>query len=306
MRELTSLSLLVPLAMADVLFTTPAARDSLPAGPKFTVAWMESGTSPSISELTSYRMYLYTGSNTIVNPLFSLAFGNFTSKGNTTITVPGYSVGGGIDFIGINSTVASGGNIMNFSNRFSFTGNFGDFSSDELLGLANVSGITTGPPTVRNVYHGDGDAVVLPIAAVTSPSSSSTSSLAPASSTPPASSPPSNNTAGTSTKRTNLSTSAIVGIAIAAVVPICSLCVAFFFGRRKAKANDKDEKLTTYPNEVELPRGGHHEISESEVEHPGHLAPNVELSGRTRPQELSGERSTQSMHELSGNPRQTE
>ena len=53
---------LIPLASADVEFTSPAAGASIPAG-QFTVEWSESGDAPKISSLESYTLQLLVGGN---------------------------------------------------------------------------------------------------------------------------------------------------------------------------------------------------------------------------------------------------
>lgn len=64
-RALLFLFASVPLAFGDVVFTVPStAGDSFPGGSPFTVKWADSGVAPSISDLTTYQLALYTGSNT--------------------------------------------------------------------------------------------------------------------------------------------------------------------------------------------------------------------------------------------------
>jgi hypothetical protein len=63
-NALLSLFAFVPLALGDVSFTTPStAGDSFTGGSPFIVKWADSGVAPSISDLTTYQLALYTGAN---------------------------------------------------------------------------------------------------------------------------------------------------------------------------------------------------------------------------------------------------
>ena len=92
MRASNALNLLlagVPLAFADVEFTVPAAGASVAGGTAFTVTWTDSGSAPSISDLTSYQLFLESGSNTAPQQLYALSAAGLFSAGNTlTVTVP--------------------------------------------------------------------------------------------------------------------------------------------------------------------------------------------------------------------------
>lgn len=64
----------VPFAFGDVSFTIPStAGDSFPGGSPFTVQWADSGAPPSISDLTTYQLALYTGSNAVPVRITSIA-----------------------------------------------------------------------------------------------------------------------------------------------------------------------------------------------------------------------------------------
>jgi hypothetical protein len=81
-KALSFLSVFVPLALGDVSFTTPStAGDSFPGGSPFTVKWADSGVAPSISDLTTYQLALYTSSNAApvsITPVFWPTFNNRT------------------------------------------------------------------------------------------------------------------------------------------------------------------------------------------------------------------------------------
>jgi Ser-Thr-rich glycosyl-phosphatidyl-inositol-anchored membrane family len=78
-----------PQVFADVEFTVPAAGASIAGGTAFTVTWTDSGSAPSISDLTSYQLFLEAGSNTAPQQLYALTTAGLFSAGNTiTVTVP--------------------------------------------------------------------------------------------------------------------------------------------------------------------------------------------------------------------------
>jgi len=158
------LAALCPLAFADVEFTVPRAGASVPGGTAFTVTWTDSGTAPSISDLTAYQLFLESGSNTAPQQLyqFTLTNGGLFSAGNTiTVTVPVGTGGSGTNayFLKMISTAAAGGTVTNYSNRFTLTGMAGTFSQAVTNALLTVSG-TTGPDTVNDVTGTSGTTAV--------------------------------------------------------------------------------------------------------------------------------------------------
>ena len=52
----------LPYALADVEFTSPAAGVTL-TGPTLSIKWKDSGSSPAISDLVSYQLFLCAGGN---------------------------------------------------------------------------------------------------------------------------------------------------------------------------------------------------------------------------------------------------
>jgi hypothetical protein len=60
------LATLVPFVSADVKFTSPAAGATV-TGPTISISWEESGTSPHISDLASYQLFLCAGGNDASN-----------------------------------------------------------------------------------------------------------------------------------------------------------------------------------------------------------------------------------------------
>jgi hypothetical protein len=54
--------------LADVRFTKPAAGASIAGGTVLQVEWEDSGDAPSISDLTTYQLFLCAGGNE--NPVY--------------------------------------------------------------------------------------------------------------------------------------------------------------------------------------------------------------------------------------------
>ncbi len=79
----------VRIAFADVKFSTPAAGASLPGGTAFIVTWADSGVAPSISDLLTYQLFLFSGSNASPQQLYLLEPSTAFAAGSTvSVTVP--------------------------------------------------------------------------------------------------------------------------------------------------------------------------------------------------------------------------
>ena len=87
MRSLLALLLALPLAIGEPKFVTPAAGSTLSAG-IITVTWKDGGSSPSISDLGSYQLLLFTGSNSKPFQLADLQAGSFSGGNSISVTVP--------------------------------------------------------------------------------------------------------------------------------------------------------------------------------------------------------------------------
>ncbi len=62
-RLLTLLAAVAPYALADIEFTSPSAGATLQGGSVIKVQWKDSGTSPPISDLQGYQLFLCAGGN---------------------------------------------------------------------------------------------------------------------------------------------------------------------------------------------------------------------------------------------------
>jgi len=63
LRLLVLLAAVAPYALADVQFTSPDAGATVEGGTTLSVKWKESGTSPPITSLTTYQLFLCAGGN---------------------------------------------------------------------------------------------------------------------------------------------------------------------------------------------------------------------------------------------------
>jgi len=157
-RLLALLVALAPFALADVQFTSPKGGATLPGGGSITVEWKESGEAPSISDLKSYQLFLCAGGNddaTILQLTAITTSGTFTA-GNKALGTIGIGVGASTIknayFFKMISVAAEGGQVINYSNRFSLTGMTGTFPEVYADAAKAVSG-TDGPPTVNQVAN---------------------------------------------------------------------------------------------------------------------------------------------------------
>ena len=138
---------------ADVQFTSPKAGSS-ESGLELTIEWKDSGDDPPISNLVTYQMFLCAGGNDdteYIQLATVVQQGDFTKGKSITYTLTA-GLGADVDnayFIKVISA-ATGGTIINFSDRFSLTGMDGVFPAAVTTGLKSVSG-SKGPETVNQI-----------------------------------------------------------------------------------------------------------------------------------------------------------
>ncbi|KAL2064093.1 hypothetical protein VTL71DRAFT_4587 [Oculimacula yallundae] len=152
------LAALIPLVSADVKFTAPAPGASVVGGTAFTVTWADTGDAPALADLSSYTLFLFSGSNAAPAQLYQLSASTFAAAGKSvSVTVPVNTGGAGTNayFLGMLSVATAGGTVWNYSNRFTLTGMTGVFSPAVEAGVKAVSG-TSGPPTVNKVAQNAG------------------------------------------------------------------------------------------------------------------------------------------------------
>ncbi|KAI1609331.1 hypothetical protein EDD37DRAFT_612858 [Exophiala viscosa] len=144
---------LLSFVLADVEVTGPEAGDTI-TGLKLSITWKDSGTSPALSDLASYQLFLCAGGNKDSNYIqlaTLVADGDYTTGDSVDVTL---TAGWGADvenayFLKFISA-ATGGTVINFSDRFTLSGMTGTFSTTVTEGLATISG-TDGPATENNI-----------------------------------------------------------------------------------------------------------------------------------------------------------
>lgn len=62
LRSSLALAAILSCAQADVKFTSPAAGASI-SGTSISIKWADSGSSPALSDLTTYSLFLCSGGN---------------------------------------------------------------------------------------------------------------------------------------------------------------------------------------------------------------------------------------------------
>lgn len=166
LRCLALLAALVPYVFADVEFTSPAAGVTV-TGDSLSIAWKESGDSPPITELASYQIFLCAGGNTATDyiPLSTIVANGLFTKGNSVTAT--FTLGLGAPttnayFLKMISA-ATGGSVVNFSDRFTLASMDGIFPAAVTDGLKTVSG-TTGPPTENDIVSPEVGATAAPSA----------------------------------------------------------------------------------------------------------------------------------------------
>lgn len=149
---LSLLTTVLQFASADVKFTSPAAGATLTGGGAITVTWQDSGVAPSISDFSTYSLFLCAGGNDASSIIQLAAVTTTGSFANGNTAEGSFSAGLGAStpenayFFKIISVDKSGGTVTNYSPRFTLTGMTGTFPANVITGLQSVSG-TAGPPT---------------------------------------------------------------------------------------------------------------------------------------------------------------
>ena len=120
------LALVVPTVFADVEFTSPSAGDTIPVG-QIDVSWKNGPTDPSILDLTQYTLLLMTGGNTndTMRTISTFVSGGIMSAGHNASGTISAGVAGELKngfFFKIISASRVGGEVTNYSERFSITG----------------------------------------------------------------------------------------------------------------------------------------------------------------------------------------
>ncbi|CAO2652834.1 Nn.00g022450.m01.CDS01 [Neocucurbitaria sp. VM-36] len=158
---LVALAALVPYVSAGVSFTKPKAGTKLTAGSAIDVEWEDGGDGPKLSELLSYELFLCAGGNDAADQtvLLSITTQGSFAVGSSASGMVGVGVGedkpANAYFLKMIAVAKAGGQLITYSDRFSYSGMSGAFPASIKTGLASISG-TAGPDTEDQTTSGDG------------------------------------------------------------------------------------------------------------------------------------------------------
>jgi len=138
---------------ADVKVVSPEAGDTI-TGLNLAIQWKDSGKSPAISALANYQLFLCAGGNDESDyiPIATLvSAGTYTTGNSVTVALtPGLGANIANAYFLKFVSAATGGTVVNFSDRFTLNSMSGTFSAAVQQGLSTVSG-TTGPADQNNI-----------------------------------------------------------------------------------------------------------------------------------------------------------
>ncbi|KAJ4291949.1 Cell wall synthesis protein kre9 precursor [Kalmusia sp. IMI 367209] len=165
LAPLAVLAAFTTLASAGIQITSPKAGDKLTAGNALKVEWKEGGSGPDVADLTTYQVFLCAGPNNpgdtstinfVITPSGDFAKGGSSAEGKVDKGVGGNSPANAY-YVKIVATAKKGGTLTVFSDRFSFTGMTGSFSSAFTTAMKDVTG-TDGPKDVDATVGDTADA----------------------------------------------------------------------------------------------------------------------------------------------------
>jgi hypothetical protein len=84
----------LPFALAIPQFSVPGGGLTYPVASALTITWTDDGTAPSIADLTTYQLFLMTGSNAAPFQLGTLPTGSFAS--GSSVIVPAGTITPGL------------------------------------------------------------------------------------------------------------------------------------------------------------------------------------------------------------------
>jgi len=162
---LAAFAAIVPFASAGIKFTSPKAGDTLTAGTAIDVKWQEGGDGPAMTNLLTYELFLCAGGNAGADQVVLIPIttqGSF-AVGSAASGMVGVTVGEDSPknayFLKMVAVAKTGGQLITYSDRFSYSGMSGAFPASIKTGLAGISG-TTGPDTQDNTAQNPGAAPV--------------------------------------------------------------------------------------------------------------------------------------------------
>ncbi|KAF2824431.1 hypothetical protein CC86DRAFT_354476 [Ophiobolus disseminans] len=158
---LVAVAALAPYAQAAIKFTSPTSGAVLQAGKSIEVKWEDDGESPKLTDLLTFELFLCAGGNAdgtnqVLLPITTQgSFGvTSTAAGLVGVTV-GEDTPQNAYFLRMVAVGKTGGQLISFSPRFSYSGMTGAFPPLVKTGAAGITG-TSGPKNVDNtVKAGD-------------------------------------------------------------------------------------------------------------------------------------------------------
>ncbi|KAF1913160.1 hypothetical protein BDU57DRAFT_521874 [Ampelomyces quisqualis] len=141
---------LIPFTSAGISFTSPKAGATLTAGSAIEVKWEESSDGPKLADLQTYELSLCAGGNTagtflpvrVITTQGSFAVSNIAS--GLIGTDVGEDSPKNAYFLKMTAVGKNGGQLVTYSDRFSYSGMKGTFDPIVKKGAADISG-TSGP-----------------------------------------------------------------------------------------------------------------------------------------------------------------
>ncbi|KAF1843396.1 beta-1,6-glucan boisynthesis protein-like protein [Cucurbitaria berberidis CBS 394.84] len=152
---LVVLAALAPYVSAGVEFTKPKAGAKLTAGTAIEVEWKEGGDGAKLTNLLTYELFLVAGGNDAAGQIqFPITTKGSFGVGSTATGMIGVAVGeskpDNAYFLKMIAVGKTGGQLITYSDRFSYSGMTGTFPAPVKAALKDISG-TAGPKAVDTV-----------------------------------------------------------------------------------------------------------------------------------------------------------
>lgn len=154
-RSFWLLAGLLPHALAYPKFTEPAAGSTKDATSTLSIKWEDSEDSPSISQLSTYQLFLVGGGNDESKQVIStlVSDGKF-SDGNVATSTVNVSLGG-LDtnawFLKMVAGAAQGGTVTAYSDRFTLTEMTSTFTNEIQSAIAELSSDSDVPAAENDI-----------------------------------------------------------------------------------------------------------------------------------------------------------
>lgn len=226
------LALVLPTVFADVQFTRPAAGDVIPVG-TIDVQWKDSGSGTSLLDLTQYTLLLMTGGNTndTMRTISTFVSGGTMSAGHNASGTISEGVASDLKngfFFKIISASRLGGQVVNYSSRFTIDGLDGYTPPEYRDAAAALDGSTASPGEAHDQSSSSRSATAVPTTMKTTP--------------PTQSSAPTTPVADNSSPGLSVGIQAGIGVAGAVVGGLIVGIITWLVLRRKGKVKEIETK----------------------------------------------------------------